>query len=216
MDFIKDLKHGHNKAEQQQEQPPPPPPPEHHRGFLDRLGDAVDDLGGKPQHHDTPPPPPPPPKKDNIFEKIGDALKGEDYTPPPPPPPPKPEGFFDKISDAIHGHEKHEQPPKPATFSEKVGDRMNNALGGGASGEAKEDHLDKGFRILPTCESKYLHFVGILAIDFYQEHVLKQGKQDDESAIEQAKDKQIASVIRHGFESVTGKELPSSHGHHKE
>lgn len=53
--------------------------------------------------------------------------------------------------------------------------------------------------------------LGFLAIDFYQEHVLKQGKQDDESAVEQLKDKQIASVIRHGFESVTGKDLSSSH-----
>jgi hypothetical protein len=207
MDFIKDLTHSHEKAKQQ---PLPPPPPEHHRGFLGKVGDAVDDLSGK-SHHDAPPPPPPPAPKENIFGKISDALKGEDRTSPPPPPPPKQEGLFNKISGAIHGHEAHEQPPKPETFSEKLGDRVNNAFGGGANSEAKEGVLDKGSIILLWCESKYLYSVGILAIDFYQEHVLKQGKQDNESAIEQAKDKQIAGVIRHGYESVTGKELPSSH-----
>ncbi|KAF7762258.1 hypothetical protein Agabi119p4_8851 [Agaricus bisporus var. burnettii] len=180
----------HHSQAEQQEQPTSSPPPERQRGFLDRIGDAVGDLGAK-SHQDTPAPPPPPPKNESIFDKIGDALKGEEHTSPPPPPP-KPEGFFDKISDAIHGHEQPEEPPKPQSFAEKFGDKVNSTFGGGSSGEAKEGHLDK-------------------AIDFYQEHVLKQGKQDDESAVEQLKDKQIASVIRHGFESVTGKDLSSSH-----
>ena len=39
--------------------------------------------------------------------------------------------------------------------------------------------------------------MGLVAIDFFQEHVLKQGNQSNESAIEQAKDKQIADAIRH-------------------
>ena len=34
------------------------------------------------------------------------------------------------------------------------------------------------------------------AIDFVQEHVLKEGPQNNESAIEQAKDKKIADTIR--------------------
>jgi hypothetical protein len=37
----------------------------------------------------------------------------------------------------------------------------------------------------------------LLAIDLFQEHVLKQGDQSNESVIEQAKDKQIADAIRH-------------------
>lgn len=47
------------------------------------------------------------------------------------------------------------------------------------------------------------------AIDLVQEHVLKQGQQKNESALEQAKDRQIAGAIRHGFESITGREFPS-------
>ena len=38
--------------------------------------------------------------------------------------------------------------------------------------------------------------MGLLAIDLFQEHILKQGNQSNESAIEQAKDKQIAEAIR--------------------
>jgi hypothetical protein len=34
------------------------------------------------------------------------------------------------------------------------------------------------------------------AIDLFQEHVLKQGPQNNESAIEQAKDEKIASTIK--------------------
>jgi hypothetical protein len=41
----------------------------------------------------------------------------------------------------------------------------NSALGGGASGEAKEDKLDK-------------------AVDMFQEHVMKAGSQENESAVE--------------------------------
>jgi len=154
--------------------PAPPPPVPEHKSLFDKLGDAVDGLGGR-----TPPPPPPAPEKsENIFEKIGDALKGEKKSPPPPP---QPEGLFDKISDVLHGG-KHEEAPKPQT----LGDKFNNMLGGGASSEAKEDSLDK-------------------AIDLAQEHLLKQGEQQNESVVEQLKDKQIAGAIRHGFESLTGK-----------
>jgi len=34
------------------------------------------------------------------------------------------------------------------------------------------------------------------AIDLFQEHILKEGPQNNESALEQAKDKQIADAIR--------------------
>jgi len=144
---------------------------------------------GRSGSHDKPHDPTPAPQRedsgDNIFDKIGDALKGQKKPPTPPPPPPKPEGIFDKISDVLHGG-NHDEPPKPQTFGDKIGSKVNNALGGGTSGEAEEGHLDK-------------------AIDFFQEHVLKEGQQKDESALEQAKDKQIAGAIRHGFERVTGK-----------
>ncbi|CAE6530498.1 unnamed protein product [Rhizoctonia solani] len=66
---------------------------------------------------------------------------------------------------------------------------LNNAAGGGKSGEAKEDHLDK-------------------AVDLFQQHVLGQGDQSNESAIEQAKDEQISDFIRSQYKTQTGKDFP--------
>ena len=45
------------------------------------------------------------------------------------------------------------------------------------------------------------------AIDMFQEHVLKQGPQNNESAIEQKKDDMIADAIRDGYKNLTGKEF---------
>ena len=45
-------------------------------------------------------------------------------------------------------------------------------------------------------------------IDYVQEHFLGQGPQNNESAIEQAKDKQIANFIRSQYKGTTGKEFP--------
>lgn len=68
-------------------------------------------------------------------------------------------------------------------------DKVNNTLGGGQSGEQKEDYLDKG-------------------VDMFQERVLGQGPQNNESAIEQAKDEQISDAIRGGYKSMIGKDVP--------
>ncbi|KAF6742494.1 hypothetical protein DFP72DRAFT_819209 [Ephemerocybe angulata] len=67
-------------------------------------------------------------------------------------------------------------------------DKFNNMGGGGQAGEQKEDYLDKG-------------------VDFVQER-MGQGPQNNESAIEQAKDEQISDAIRRGYKSTTGKEVP--------
>ncbi|MCL6395109.1 hypothetical protein EXT73_35165 [Pectobacterium atrosepticum] len=56
-------------------------------------------------------------------------------------------------------------------------DRVNEAAGGGRKAEQNEDFVDKG-------------------VDFVQERFLGQGPQDNESALEQMKDKQIADAIR--------------------
>lgn len=68
----------------------------------------------------------------------------------------------------------------------------------------------------------------VLAVDLFQEHVLKQGPQNNESAIEQAKDEYISDckrssevptcnrlltvswglVIRGQYKNITGKEIP--------
>ncbi|CAI4211018.1 unnamed protein product [Parascedosporium putredinis] len=68
-------------------------------------------------------------------------------------------------------------------------DKLNNMAGGGARGEQNEDALDKG-------------------IDYIQEHVLGQGSQTNESAVEQMKDEKIADFIRNQYKSTTGSEFP--------
>ncbi|TFK67818.1 hypothetical protein BDN72DRAFT_842579 [Pluteus cervinus] len=70
-----------------------------------------------------------------------------------------------------------------------VGGLFNNAMGGGATGEKKEDPLDKG-------------------VDMFQQHVLKQGPQTNESAMEQAKDERISDAIRSGWKKATGSNFP--------
>jgi|SRR5690606_7782437 len=54
-----------------------------------------------------------------------------------------------------------------------IGGKLNSMLGGGPQSEKNEDMLDKG-------------------VDAFQEHVLGQGPQNNESAFEQAKDEQIS------------------------
>lgn len=70
-----------------------------------------------------------------------------------------------------------------------LGDSLNSMAGGGKQGEANEDYLDKG-------------------IDLVQQHVMGQGPQDNETAVEQAKDKAIAGVIRDRYQQTTGSEFP--------
>ncbi|CCO36354.1 hypothetical protein RSOLAG1IB_08309 [Rhizoctonia solani AG-1 IB] len=91
----------------------------------------------------------------------------------------------DKLGEQFFGAPKSE--PKKEEFS--LSGKLNELAGGGRKSEANEDKLDK-------------------AIDLYQEHVLKQGPQDNESAFEQAKDEQISDALRAGFRMVTGKEIP--------
>merc|ERR1711939_1157565 len=75
------------------------------------------------------------------------------------------------------------------SFLGGIGDKINTAAGGGRESEKNEDMLDKG-------------------IDYVQENVLGQGPQDNESAIEQAKDEQIANFVRDKYKSTTGSDFP--------
>jgi len=68
-------------------------------------------------------------------------------------------------------------------------DKLHGMVGGGPQSERNEDGLDKG-------------------VDWVQENVFKQGPQNNENAVEQAKDEQISDMIRSGFKSGTGKEFP--------
>jgi len=71
-----------------------------------------------------------------------------------------------------------------------IGDKLNSAVGGGRASEKNEDMLDKG-------------------VDLVQEKVLGQGPQDNEGAIEQAKDEQISDFIRNKYKSSTGSDFPT-------
>ncbi|KAF2158708.1 hypothetical protein M409DRAFT_71500 [Zasmidium cellare ATCC 36951] len=70
-----------------------------------------------------------------------------------------------------------------------ITNKLNSAAGGGKESEKNEDYLDKG-------------------IDYAQEKFLGQGAQDNESAVEQAKDEQISDFIRGQYKSMTGKDVP--------
>merc|ERR1739841_196120 len=82
-----------------------------------------------------------------------------------------------------------EQQKSDGGFLGGIGDKLNSAAGGGEAGEKKEDYLDKG-------------------VDYVQENFLGQGKQDNESAIEQAKDEQISDFIRGQYKNASGKDFP--------
>lgn len=60
--------------------------------------------------------------------------------------------------------------------------KLNGAAGGGVESEKNEDYLDKG-------------------VDYVQEKFMGQGAQNNESAVEQAKDEQISDFIRGQFKS---------------
>lgn len=45
-------------------------------------------------------------------------------------------------------------------------------------------------------------------VDYVQEKFMGQGPQDNESALEQAKDEQISDAIRGQYKNMTGSDLP--------
>ncbi|KAF2647483.1 hypothetical protein K491DRAFT_723399 [Lophiostoma macrostomum CBS 122681] len=82
-----------------------------------------------------------------------------------------------------------EQQKESGGFLGGIGDKLNSAAGGGRESEKNEDMLDKG-------------------VDFVQEKFLGQGPQDNESAVEQAKDEQISDFIRGQYKSAAGSDIP--------
>ncbi|KAI5803622.1 hypothetical protein DFH27DRAFT_500109 [Peziza echinospora] len=102
---------------------------------------------------------------------------------------------MDSIKNALSGGSsanKNQQTTTANTSTQSSGggwtDKVNSALGGGHKSEQNEDALDKG-------------------VDFVQERVLGQGAQNNESALEQAKDEQISDFIRGQYKGTTGKEF---------
>lgn len=78
--------------------------------------------------------------------------------------------------------------------------KLNNMAGGGAAGEKKEDGLDKGEQACAfRAHGAILTALPHTGVDWVQENVLGQGKQDNESAVEQAKDEQISGMRPPGW-----------------
>lgn len=88
-------------------------------------------------------------------------------------------------------------------------DRLNAAAGGGPESEKNEDLLDKSTLQCPVILVPAHTDIEItVGVDFVQEHFLGEGPQDNESALEQAKDEQISDYIRRQYKSTTGHEFP--------
>ncbi|RMZ73994.1 hypothetical protein GMOD_00004812 [Pyrenophora seminiperda CCB06] len=85
--------------------------------------------------------------------------------------------------------QKPQQSSGSGGFLGGLGDKLNSAAGGGRESEKNEDYLDKG-------------------VDFVQEKFMGAGPQDNESALEQAKDEQISDAIRRQYKSATGSDIP--------
>ncbi|KAF9460886.1 hypothetical protein BDZ94DRAFT_1168771 [Collybia nuda] len=180
--------------------PPPPTPMREDVNFIGKLSSVV---GG--DYCDVSVlVPPPTTKVEGLWEKFGNTLR-HPSTPKSAPEPPKPEGLFGKIGEALGVKKPVHGPPKGEGLLEKINDgiegkheelakprilvgKIDQALGGGAVLEKNEG----------------------LAIDLFQERVLRQRLQDNESALEQLKDKGIADGIKHGFKYATGFDLPGT------
>ncbi|CAI9635320.1 hypothetical protein GT037_007717 [Alternaria burnsii] len=89
----------------------------------------------------------------------------------------------------VQGQNSEQQSSGSGGFLGGIGDKLNSAAGGGRESEKNEDYLDKG-------------------VDFVQEKFMGQGPQDNESAVEQAKDEQISDFIRGQYKSATGSDIP--------
>ncbi|KAL3419275.1 hypothetical protein PVAG01_09497 [Phlyctema vagabunda] len=87
------------------------------------------------------------------------------------------------------GQGQGQQQQEGGGFLSGIGNKLNSAAGGGPESEKNEDMLDKG-------------------IDMFQEKVLGQGAQNNESAVEQAKDEQISDFLRGQYKGATGSDIP--------
>ncbi|KAK6951537.1 hypothetical protein Daesc_006058 [Daldinia eschscholtzii] len=97
--------------------------------------------------------------------------------------------FINKITGNKDNEEKKSPEDKQQESSGGFMDKINSMAGGGKESEKNEDVLDKG-------------------VDWVQEHVLGQGDQSNESAVEQAKDEQISDYIRDQYKKTTGSDFP--------
>ncbi|CAL1710165.1 unnamed protein product [Somion occarium] len=96
-------------------------------------------------------------------------------------------GWRDQLSALTGANQKEEKQKVERSW---LKEKFNEMAGGGQASEADEDKLDK-------------------TIDFIQAHILHEGDQSNESALEQLKDEQISDAIRVAYNQVTGREFPA-------
>ena len=102
-----------------------------------------------------------------------------------------------------------------------IGDKFNSAAGGGKESEKNEDYLDKGtssythphtqlssFSTAVSSISNTDNYTPTAGIDMVQQYGLGGGAQNNESAVEQAKDEQISDFIRGQYKSNVGSDMP--------
>ncbi len=106
-----------------------------------------------------------------------------------------------------YGNEQTEQKQGGGGFLGSIGDKFNSAAGGGRESEKNEDYLDKGMSH-NVRRSQPLLINRDSGVDFVQERFMGGGPQNNESAIEQAKDEQISDFIRGQYKSTMGKDMP--------
>ncbi|KAI6082001.1 hypothetical protein F4821DRAFT_248147 [Hypoxylon rubiginosum] len=101
--------------------------------------------------------------------------------------------FVNKLTggskEGQENQQTQQQGTEQQTSSGGIMGKLNSMAGGGKDSEKNEDALDKG-------------------VDWVQEHVLGQGDQSNESAVEQAKDEQISDFIRGQYKNTTGSDVP--------
>ncbi|KAI0095879.1 hypothetical protein F4814DRAFT_453859 [Daldinia grandis] len=97
--------------------------------------------------------------------------------------------FINKITGSKDEKDEKTQEDGQQKPNTGIMDKLNSMAGGGKDSEKNEDALDKG-------------------VDWVQEHILGQGDQSNESAVEQAKDEQISDYIRNQYKKTTGSDVP--------
>lgn len=131
-----------------------------------------------------------------LLERLKDRLDGDEEAEAAQAGVDKP-SFLDKITGKAAEEERLRKEEENKSALEKMKDKMNEGLGGGRKAEKNEDFLDKS-KFDTSLQLRCAHDVltRIIAIDGFQEHILKKGTQSEESAWEQAKDDKIADLLR--------------------
>lgn len=114
--------------------------------------------------------------------------------------------FVNKLAGGSSESKKQEQTEQKSSGG--FMDKLNGMAGGGRESEKNEDALDKGQPSIPLAFLASFILTQLAGVDFMQEKFFGQGPQDNESAVEQAKDEQISDFIRSKYKATTGSDFP--------